>query len=291
MTSLEDHARAAVDLATANAVAGQFPFAALVIADDEAGEVIATGVNTCRRDADPAAHGEVEAIRAACRRLGTFDLSATLVVSSCHPCPICQAVAGMTGIPKIAYAATRSQAAAGGFAFPEAMEARLDQIDGAMTELEHVAVDGAERPFDTWSASGHPWETNARPIHELRVAVTAQDHEAALAFYRDALGLPQLADWTSPDGKVVVLDGGRATLELIDEAQAGYIDGVEVGRPVAGPVRLAFEVDDSSQLAERARMKGAALLGQGPVDTPWGDRNVRLSAPADLQLTLFSKAG
>ena len=291
MTSLEDHARAAVDLATANAVAGQFPFAALVIADDGAGEVIATGVNTCRRDADPAAHGEVEAIRAACRRLGTFDLSATLVVSSCHPCPICQAVAGMTGIPKIAYAATRSQAAAGGFGFPEAMEARLDQIDGAMTELEHVAVDGAERPFDTWSASGHPWETNARPIHELRVAVTAQDHEAALAFYRDALGLPQLADWTSPDGKVVVLDGGRATLELIDEAQAGYIDGVEVGRRVAGPVRLAFEVDDSSQLAERARMKGAALLGQGPVDTPWGDRNVRLSAPADLQLTLFSKAG
>jgi lactoylglutathione lyase len=290
MTSIEEQARAAVDLATANAVAGQHPFAALVVADGGAGDVIAIGVNTCRRDADPVAHGEVEAIRAACRRLGTFDLSGTIVVSSCHPCPICQAVAGMTGIAKIAYAGTRAQAAAGGFGFSEAMEPTLAGIDGAMTELEHVAIDGAEAPFDAWLASGHPVGTDARPIHELRVAVTAQDHEAAVAFYRDVLGLPQLADWTSPDGKVVVLDGGRATLELIDEAQAGYIDGVEVGRRVAGPVRLALEVDDSGQLAERARMNGAVLLGDGPVETPWGDRNVRLSAPADLQLTLFTKS-
>ena len=291
MTSIEDHARAAVDLATANAAAGQFPFAALVVADRGAGEVIATGVNTCRRDADPAAHGEVEAIRAACRRLGTFDLSGTIVVSSCHPCPICQAVAGMTGITKIAYAGTREQAAAGGFGFSEGMEARLDDIDGAMVKIEHIAIDGAQAPFDAWTAGGYPWETNARPIHELRVAVTAPDHAAAVAFYRDALGLPQLADWTSPDGKVVVLDGGRATLELIDEAQAGYIDSVEVGRRVAGQVRLALEVDDSSEAAERARMNGAVLLGKGPVDTPWGDRNVRLSALADLQLTLFSRSG
>ncbi len=291
MTSIEDHARAAVDLATANAAAGQFPFAALVVADRGAGEVIATGVNTCRRDADPAAHGEVEAIRAACRRLGTFDLSGTIVVSSCHPCPICQAVAGMTGITKIAYAGTREQAAAGGFGFSEGMEARLDDIDGAMVKIEHIAIDGAQAPFDAWTAGGYPWETNARPIHELRVAVTAPDHDAAVAFYRDALGLPQLADWTSPDGKVVVLDGGRATLELIDEAQAGYIDRVEVGRRVAGQVRLALEVDDSRQVAERARMNGAVLLGKGPVDTPWGDRNVRLSALADLQLTLFSRSG
>ena len=291
MTSIEEHARAAVDLATANAVAGQFPFAALVVADGGAGEVIASGVNTCRRDADPVAHGEVEAIRAACRRLGTFDLSETIVVSSCHPCPICQAVAGMTGISRMVYAGTRAQAAAGGFGFTEAMEPTLERTDGTMTQLEHVAIDGAEAPFEAWSAGGHPWETTARPIHELRVAVTAQDHESALAFYRDVLGLPQLADWTSPDGKVVVLDGGRATLELIDEAQAGYIDSVEVGRRVAGPVRLALEVDDSSHVAERARRNGAVLLGKGPVDTPWGDRNVRLAAPADLQLTLFTKTG
>jgi tRNA(Arg) A34 adenosine deaminase TadA/catechol 2,3-dioxygenase-like lactoylglutathione lyase family enzyme len=288
MTSIEDHARAAVRLATENVAAGQFPFAALVVADGGAGEVIATGVNTCRRDADPTAHGEVEAIRAACRRLGTFDLSGAIVVSSCHPCPICQAVAAMTGISRIVYAGTREQAATGGFGFSDPVAARLDDIDGSLVPLERVEVDGAEAPFDAWLAGGHPWETKGRPIHELRVAVTAPDHEAAVAFYRDVLGLPQVADWTSPDGKVVVLDGGRATLELIDEAQADYVDRVEVGRRVAGQVRLSLDVDDSTTLAERARMNGAVLLGKGPVETPWGDRNVRLSAPADLQLTLFT---
>ena len=289
MTSIEDYARAAVRLATDNVAAGQFPFAALVVADGGAGEVIATGVNTCRRDADPSAHGEVEAIRAACRRLGTFDLSGAIVVSSCHPCPICQAVAAMTGISRIVYAGTREQAATGGFGFSDAMAARLDEIDGSLVAIEHVEVDGGAAPFDAWLASGHPRETNGRPIHELRVAVTAPDHEAAVAFYRDVLGLPQLADWTSPDGKVVVLDGGRATLGLIDETQAAYVDRVEVGRRVAGQVRLALDVDDSATLAERVRMNGAVLLGKGPVETPWGDRNVRLSAPADLQLTLFTK--
>lgn len=289
MASIEDHARTAIRLATENVAAGQFPFAAVVVADGGRGEVIATGVNTCRRDADPTAHGEVEAIRAACRRRGSFDLSDTIVVSSCLPCPICQAVAGMTGIGRIVYAATRQQAAEAGFGFSDAMAARLDSIDGAMVALEPAEVDGAEAPFDAWLATGDLGDTHARPIHELRVAVTASDHEAAVAFYRDALGLPQLADWTSPDGKVVVLDGGRATLELIDEAQAGYIDRIEVGRRVAGQVRIALEVDDSATVAERARMNGAVLLGTDPVETPWGDRNVRLSAPADLQLTLFTK--
>lgn len=289
MRSMEDHARAAVRLATDNVTAGQFPFAAMVVADSGAGEVIATGVNTCRRDADPTAHGEVEAIRAACRRLGTFDLDGAIVVSSCQPCPICQAVAGMTGIAKIVYASTREEAAAAGFGFPDAIAARLDAIDGAMVRLEHLEIEGAGAPFEAWLASGQPRTTQPRPIHETRVAVTTPDHEAALAFYRDALGLPQLADWTSADGKVVVLDGGRATLELIDEAQASYIDRVEVGRRVAGQVRLALEVDDSAAAAERARMNGAVLLGKGPVETPWGDRNVRLSAPADLQLTLFTR--
>lgn len=288
MTSIEEHAAAAIRLATRNVAAGQSPFAALVVADGGAGEVIATGVNATHRDADPTSHGEVEAMRAACRRLGTLDLTGSIVVSSCEPCPICQATAGMTGISRIAYAATRAQAAAAGFGFSEFMASRLGQVDGVMVDLEHVAIATADEPFEAWRAAAHAPETRIRPVHELRVAVTAADHAAAVVFYRDMLGMPQIADWTSPDGKVVVLDGGRATLELIDEAQAGYIDRVEVGRRVAGPIRLALSVDDSGALGERARSNGAVLLGKGPVETPWGDRNVRLSAAADLQLTLFS---
>jgi lactoylglutathione lyase len=197
-------------------------------------------------------------------------------------------VAGTVGIDRVIFAATREHAAAGGFGFSDAMASRLDASDGVFVPLEHVETDGAAAPFEAWVASGHPQGTVSRPIHELRVAVTAPDHEAAVLFYRDVLGMPEIADWTSSDGKVVVLDGGRGTLEIIDEAQASYVDRNEVGRRIAGPIRLALEVDDSATLAERMRTNGAVLVGKGPVDTPWGDRTVRLSTPADLQLTLFT---
>jgi methylmalonyl-CoA/ethylmalonyl-CoA epimerase len=124
-------------------------------------------------------------------------------------------------------------------------------------------------------------------VRELRVALTVADFEAAVALYRDALGLEQLADWTSEDGRVVILSAGRATLEIFDEAQAEYIDRLEAGRRVSGPVRLAFEVRDSDDVARRLVAAGAAEVGVA-VDTPWGDRNARVRAPDGMQLTLFT---
>jgi len=288
MPALEDHVRHAVRLATDNVARGQHPFAALVVADGGAGTVVGVGVNTCLRDADPTAHGEVEAIRDACRRLGTFDLSGMVVASSCLPCPICQAAARATGIERIVYAATRDDAAAAGFGMPGEPGA-AERVDNILVPIEQLPVEAATAPFDAWRASSASDATVRRPIHELRVAVTASDHAAAVAFYRDVLGMPQLADWSSTEGKVVVLDGGRATLELIDDAQAAYIDSVEVGRRVAGPIRLALWVDDAAAAGGRLEQAGATILG-GPVVTPWQDRNVRLGAPDDLQLTLFSPA-
>jgi len=82
-------------------------------------------------------------------------------------------------------------------------------------------------------------------VAELRVALTVRDFEQAIALYRDALGLRQIADWSSERGRVVVLEAGRATLELLDEAQAGFVDEIEAGERVAGDVRLALEVGDS----------------------------------------------
>jgi lactoylglutathione lyase len=123
---------------------------------------------------------------------------------------------------------------------------------------------------------------------ELRLVLTVDDFEQALAFYRDTLGLPELAVWESPgDARVVLLDGGHATLELVNEAQAAFIDEVEVGTRVAGPVRVAFEVDDSAAGAARLVAAGAEQLAE-PVTTPWNDRNVRLRAPDGMQLTLFT---
>jgi catechol 2,3-dioxygenase-like lactoylglutathione lyase family enzyme len=126
-------------------------------------------------------------------------------------------------------------------------------------------------------------------VTELRVALTVEDFDGALSFYRDALELEQLADWSTDDGRVVVLAAGRATLELLDTAQAEYVDRIEAGRHVAGPVRLALEVPDSEATALRLVEAGAAQVAE-PVTTPWGDRNARVRAPDGMQLTLFTGA-
>jgi methylmalonyl-CoA/ethylmalonyl-CoA epimerase len=124
-------------------------------------------------------------------------------------------------------------------------------------------------------------------VTELRVALTVQDFGQALAFYRDTLGLEQIADWSSETGRVVVLDAGRATLELLDEAQAETVDTIEAGRRVSGTVRLALQVADSADIAERLVLAGAVRVAP-PVLTPWGDRNARVQAPDGMQLTLFT---
>jgi lactoylglutathione lyase len=125
------------------------------------------------------------------------------------------------------------------------------------------------------------------PVHELRVALTVDDYPEALRFYRDALGLPVVEEWEQPEGSGVVLDAGRATLELLSRGQAELVDSVEVGTRVAGTVRLALEVDDSAAASEHLIAAGGELLG-GPVVTPWSHRNVRLQAPDGMQLTLFT---
>jgi len=124
-------------------------------------------------------------------------------------------------------------------------------------------------------------------VTELRVTLTVRDFDQAMAFYRDALGLPQIADWSSDKGRVVVLEAGRATLELFDEAQAEAVDLIEAGRRVSGAVRLALEVGDSTASAERLVAAGAEAEAP-PVTTPWGDRNARVRAPDGMQLTLFT---
>src|ERR1700745_2280448 len=124
-------------------------------------------------------------------------------------------------------------------------------------------------------------------VTELRIALTVEDFDQALAFYRDALGLEQLADWSSATGRVVALDAGRATLELFDHAQAESVDAIEAGRRGSGPGRLAVKGADSEDMARRLVAAGAVQVAP-PVVTPWGDRNARVRAPDGMQLTLFT---
>jgi catechol 2,3-dioxygenase-like lactoylglutathione lyase family enzyme len=124
-------------------------------------------------------------------------------------------------------------------------------------------------------------------VQELRITLTVDDFDAAVRLYRDALGLPEVADWSSEQGRVLLLDAGRATLELFDEQQAAMVDDLEVGERVSGPVRLALRVPDADAAAATLVAAGARAVAPA-VDTPWGDRNARVAAPDGMQLTLFT---
>lgn len=129
-------------------------------------------------------------------------------------------------------------------------------------------------------------------VKQLRVVLNAEDEAAfvrALATYRDALGLPELAAFAGPDGaQVVILDGGRATLEVANPAQGRYIAEVETGGVPSTPVRLAFEVDDAASAATALATTGAEVVA-GAVRTPWDSLNARLVGPEGLHLTLFQE--
>jgi lactoylglutathione lyase len=128
-------------------------------------------------------------------------------------------------------------------------------------------------------------------VRELRLVVTVDDYDAALTFYRDALGLHEQAAYAAPNGGLVtLLDAGRATIELANTAQADFIDEVEVGRRVAGKIRVAFEVTDAAGATRRLIDGGAELIAE-PTRTPWDSLNARLTAPDGLQLTLFEELG
>jgi len=132
-------------------------------------------------------------------------------------------------------------------------------------------------------------ESDEKAVLQLRLVVEAEDYDAAVAFYRDVLGLPEQAAFEGDgEARVVILDAGRATLEIANPAQKRMIDDVEVGRPTAGGVRVAFEVLDSRAMTERLVAGGATLVA-APVETPWRSLNARLDGPAGLQLTLFQE--
>ena len=125
-------------------------------------------------------------------------------------------------------------------------------------------------------------------VRQLRLVVTAADYDDALRFYRDVLGLRERAAYSSPDGRVTILEAGVATLEITDPPHATFIDDVEVGRRVAGHIRVAFEVDDSTSMTKALADAGATVVAE-PTRTPWNSLNARLDGPAGLHLTLFTE--
>ena len=88
------------------------PFGAAIVKD---GKIIAKGHNEVLKNNDPTCHAEVQAIRAACRILKTYDLSGCELYTSCYPCPMCLAAAIWANIKTVYYGNTAEDAAAIGF--------------------------------------------------------------------------------------------------------------------------------------------------------------------------------
>ena len=134
-------------------------------------------------------------------------------------------------------------------------------------------------------------QTDAPRVLQMRLVVEADDYDDAVRFFRDVLGLREEGSFSGPDdAHVAILDAGRATLEIANPAQKRMIDEVEVGRPVAPRLRVAFEVADSRSATDDLVAAGAELIAP-PVETPWRSLNSRLAAPAGLQITLFQELG
>ncbi|MDF1479684.1 VOC family protein [Leifsonia sp. H3M29-4] len=129
-------------------------------------------------------------------------------------------------------------------------------------------------------------------VTQLRLVVETEDFDAALAFFRDALGLPEEEAYQEGEARVAILSIACATLELSNPAQVRLIDQVEVGHPASRPyplsVRLAFEVADAAATTTALEAAGATVVAP-PVETPWRSLNARLEAPGGLQLTAFQE--
>ncbi len=134
---------------------------------------------------------------------------------------------------------------------------------------------------------GH--EVSPPEVTQLRLVVETADFEEAVAFYRDAMGLTEEFYVESEGGaRVMALQAGRATLEIVNPSQRRLIDQLEVGREVSRSIRVAFQVADATSATARLAAAGADLIAP-PTETPWRSLNSRLEAPAGLQITLFEE--
>jgi guanine deaminase len=143
--------RRAITLATENVVGGKGgPFGAVIVRD---GVIVGEGANSVTETYDPTAHGEVNAIRAACRSLGTFTLAGCELYTSCEPCPMCLAASYWARLDAIYYGCSAADAARAGFddAFLYA-EMQKDPASRALPAVQLLS-DEAWASFDAWMTS------------------------------------------------------------------------------------------------------------------------------------------
>lgn len=145
----EELMRLAIDIAVDNVKNGGGPFGAVIARD---GQVVATGVNRVTANNDPTAHAEVNAIRTACTKLGTFDLSGCVLYTSCEPCPMCLGAIYWAHIDKIYYGANQHDAAAVNFDDSFIYRELELPMNKRKKPIENLLHDEALAPFKLWQA-------------------------------------------------------------------------------------------------------------------------------------------
>lgn len=145
----EDFMRLAIEKSRTSVENGGGPFGSVVVKD---GEVIAIASNSVTIDNDPTAHAEVNAIRMACKKLGTFDLSGCEIYASCEPCPMCMAAIYWARIDTLYYANTRMDADSIGFSdnfiYEEFNKPESDRSIKIVPMLRNEAI----KVFDVWKS-------------------------------------------------------------------------------------------------------------------------------------------
>lgn len=143
----EDLMRRAIQLSDDNVDNGGGPFGAIIVKD---GEVIATGVNRVTANHDPTAHAEVSAIRCACQKLGTYDLSGCEIYTSCEPCPMCLGAIYWAHIDKIYYGNNKVDAKKIGFDDSFIYDEMLLPREKRSVPMVNLLPDEAIRTFEAW---------------------------------------------------------------------------------------------------------------------------------------------
>ena len=137
----------AIELSIESIKSGGGPFGSVIVKDDK---IVSEGMNRVTVSNDPTAHGEIVAIRDACKKLNTFDLSNSYLYSSCEPCPMCMSAIYWSRINKVYYANTIDDAKKidfdDSFIYSEISKMNKDRS----ISMEQILRDEALKAFEMW---------------------------------------------------------------------------------------------------------------------------------------------
>lgn len=140
----------AIDLSIKNIDKGGGPFGAVIVKD---GVIVSESANSVTQDNDPTAHAEINAIRAAGKKLGNFDLSGCEIYSSCEPCPMCLGAIYWAKLDKLYYGNTKTDADKIGFSDDFIYKEFDKNVTERSLKTENLMREEAIKAFKKWEKS------------------------------------------------------------------------------------------------------------------------------------------